>query len=66
MDKTKCNNKENEIFEKDSEESCGLTFPLQDSGELFITFLSSFKSVGTKYKSSHQDLLTVVNIQVNT
>ena len=56
MDKTKCNDKENEIFEKEREESCGLTFPVQHSGELFITFLSSFKTVGTKYRSSHQHL----------
>ena len=52
----KCNDKENEIVKEESEKSCGLTFPLQDSSELSIPFLSSFKSVGTNSRSSHQDL----------
>ena len=34
MDKVKCNKKENEIVTEENEESCGLTFSLQDLGQL--------------------------------
>ena len=50
MDKVKCNDKENEIVKEKSEESRGLTFPLQDSGELPTPFLSCFKSFGRNYR----------------
>ena len=50
MDKVKCNDKENEIVKEKSEESRGLTFPLQDSGELPTAFLSCFKSFGRNYR----------------
>ena len=56
MNKVKCNDKENEIVKEESEKSCDLTFPLQDSGELSIPFLSCFNSFGTNYRSSNQDL----------
>ena len=59
MDKVKCNDKENEILKEKSQESCGLTFPLQDSGELSIPFLSCFKSFDTNYRSRHQDLFNI-------
>ena len=55
MDKTKCNDKENEIFEKEREESCGLTFPVQHSGELFITFQKNTEA-------ATNISLTVVNV----
>ena len=57
MDKVICNDKENEIVKEESEEHCGLTFPLQDSGEL--SFLFCFKSIGT---NSTKISLTVLNI----
>ena len=50
MDKVKCNDKENEIVKEKREENCGLTFPLQDSGELPIPFPSCFKSFGRNYR----------------
>ena len=56
MNKVKCYDKENEIVKKENEESGGLTFLLQDLSELYIPFLSCFKSFCTNYKSSHQDL----------
>ena len=56
MINVKYNDKENEIVKEESEEKRGLTFPLEDSSELSISFLSSFKSAGTNNKSSHQDL----------
>ena len=57
MDRIKCNDKETEIVKEESEDSCGLIFPLQDSGELSIPFFSCLKSIGINYRSSHQDLL---------
>ena len=42
MDRIKRNDKETEIV-KESEESCGLIFPLQDSGELSIPFFFLFQ-----------------------
>ena len=50
MDRIKYNDKETEIVKEESKESCGLLFPLQDSGELSVPFFSYFKSVGTNYK----------------
>ena len=50
MDRIKYNDKETEIIKDESKESCGLIFPLQDSGELSVPFFSYFKSVGTNYK----------------
>ena len=43
------------VIEK-SEESCSLTFSLQDLGELSTSFLSCFKSVRTDYRGSHKNL----------
>ena len=56
MDRIKRNDKETEIF-KETEESWGLIFLLQDWGELSISFFSCFKMVGTNYRSSDQHLL---------
>ena len=36
----KSNDKENEIIKEKNKESCGLTFSLQDSGELSTSFIS--------------------------
>ena len=38
MDRIKYNDKETEIVKEESEENCGLIFPLQDSDELSVPF----------------------------
>ena len=54
MEKVFCNDKENEIVNEESEESCGLIFPFKI--QVSYPFHIFFKSIGTNYKSSHQDL----------
>ena len=57
MDRIKYNDKETEIIKDESKESCGLIFPLQDSGELSVPFFLISRALAQITRSSHQDLL---------